>query len=140
VYASLNGHAHYAAPGANPSQHRNIPAFYLRNDTAVGGYTLDCGRHHEIVAAWPQAGIAEPSWLDYAYRWGPEGTATSLPMSQIYPIIRAVLGDVLTWILTWPGVDDAVEEVAQAVIDEFGKDDLNGPDGPKQSHQWYGRY
>jgi Vacuolar protein sorting-associated protein 62 len=83
VYASRNGHASYKGTGSNPTEEKNLAApwpfsgdifdFYLINDCADGGLSLDCAAHYRLVSA-DYLGAEkpdEPRWLNYPYRWGP---------------------------------------------------------------------
>jgi hypothetical protein len=103
VYASLNGHANFPAPGPNFTEHHQvlgIPVgldFNLLNSTADGGKRLDCSLNYEVVSAeWlkgtPDAYTA-PHWLGYPYRWGPEGTAITMDAKTLGAFITAALGD-----------------------------------------------
>ncbi|MBO9558688.1 MAG: Vps62-related protein [Caulobacter sp.] len=142
VYSSRNGHAVYAGVGSNYSEHRKYPSsgipagleFFLRNDTADGGDSLDCAQKYEIIAAdW--LGVTEPPWVNYPYRWGPEGATTHLNPSTVADILYAALG--------WLGTVVAgpiVQVVAGYILSIFVTDDVNGPEGPKTKSTWTGGY
>jgi hypothetical protein len=141
VYASRNGHAVYAQAGSNYTEHRKYPSsgipagieFFLRNDTADGGSSLDCSQKYEIVSAdW--LGVTEPQWVNYPYRWGPEGATTHMNPQTVADIMYAALG--------WLGAIAAplVQVMAGYILSVFVKDDVNGPSGPKTKSTWTGGY
>jgi hypothetical protein len=144
VYASRNGHAVYPQPGSNYTEHYKIPPggipaaleFFLRNDTAAGGQSLDCGKLYEIVSAdWLEPQIAPAQWLRYPYRWGPEGTTTHMSPGTVSNILNAGIGPLGILV---PGF--VVVEMAGLLLPLFVKDDVNGPSGPKQKSTWVGEY
>ncbi|MBS7422608.1 MULTISPECIES: Vps62-related protein [Pseudomonas syringae group] len=142
VYSSLNGHAVYAEAGSNYSEHRKYPdpgvpvgvEFFLRNDTQTGGGNLDCSQKYEIVSAdW--LGVSEPQWLNYPYRWGPEGAVTHLSPKAVTNILYAALG----W-LSYAVTPRIMAVLAGFILAIFVKDDVNGPEGPKTKSTWTGNY
>jgi hypothetical protein len=144
VYASRNGHAVYVQPGSNYTEHYKIPPggipaaleFFLRNDTADGGLSLDCGKVYEIVSAdWLQPPVPQAQWLQYPYRWGPEATTTHMSPSTVSRILNAGLGPLGILV---PGYIDL--EMAGLILPFFVTDDLNGPDGPTLKSTWNGGY
>jgi Vacuolar protein sorting-associated protein 62 len=147
VHASHNGHANYASDGANHSEHLKLPdvspawlvpaaiEFDLRNETADGGPTLACAERYEIVSAdWLGGAFPEPRWLDYPYRWGPEGTTTHMSPTTVYNILSAALG----WIAALFAAPAML--LAGYILAYFVTDDLNGPTGPKMKSAWKGAY
>lgn len=145
VYASLNGHANFARPGPNFTEHRKvlgIPAgleFNLLNLTADGGNTLDFSERFEIVAAnWlngtPDA-YTSPSWVGYMYRWGPEGTTIRMDTRTLGDFIKAALGDDAQ-----PLVDSWVVLLASELLNFFVKANINGVIAPATHGQWIGNY
>ena len=142
VYSSRNGHAVYAGVGSNYSEHRKYPSpaipagveFFLRNDTADGGQTLDCAAKHELISAdW--LGVTEPNWVNYPYRWGPEGSVTHLSPKAVGDILEAALG----WLRVAVG-GRVVAWIAGQILSIFVTDDVNGPEGPKTKDTWHGSY
>jgi hypothetical protein len=144
VYASRNGHAVYAHAGANYTEHYKFPPggipagieFFLRNDTADGGRSLDCARNYQIVSAdWLGVALPEPNWVNYMYRWGPEGTTSHLTPQAVIGILEAGLG----WLAALvPG--SILTLLAVTLLPIFVKDDLNGPGAPKGKGTWTGDY
>jgi hypothetical protein len=143
VYSSLNGHAVYAHPGSNYSEHRKYPdpgipagiEFFLRNDTADGGRSLDCAKNYQIISAeWLGSDFPEPQWVNYPYRWGPEGTVIHMNPNTVSEVLYSVLG----WLSILP--NSSIKVIASYILWVFVRDDVNGPDGPKYKSTWTGGY
>jgi hypothetical protein len=143
IYSSRNGHAVYAQTGGNYTEHRKYPdpaipagiEFFLRNDTADGGKSLDCGKNYQIVSAdWLGSAFPEPQWLNYPYRWGPEGATTHMSPSTVADILKAALG----WLGTFAA--PILQVIAGYILSIFVTDDVNGPEGPKRKSTWTGGY
>jgi len=141
VYSSRNGHALYAEQGPNITEHHRVPKrawpvgieFSLRNDTAAGGHWIDCSKNYEIVSAgW--TGISTAQWLNYPYRWGPEGTKTDLRADIVANILHAAFGRLS---IVMPS--RAILRIARPSLPSY-RDDLNGPYGPMQKDAWKGQY
>lgn len=142
VYSSRNGHAVYAQTGVNYTEHRKYPSsgipagieFDLRNDTADGGQALNCSKAYQLISAeW--LGVTEPHWVDYPYRWGPEGATTHMNPRTVADILYAALG--------WLGrvvPSPIVTVLAGYILSIFVRDDVNGPEGPKTKSSWRGQY
>ncbi len=138
IYPSRNGHASYAAPGANPSERHHLSApwpfpgdiadFYLRNDTADGGRTFDSAARYVIVSADYLGADApkEPRWLSYPNRWGQR---IVYPAGRLDEMLRSL--GVGAWLLapitTW---------LVRALPGEVKEEE--GPTGPKQKGSWNG--
>jgi hypothetical protein len=147
LYASRNGHAVYPDVGPHYTYHYKEPPnlgdlpppaafeFFLRNDTADGGGSLDCAQHYEIIAAEAPIGVRSPLWVSYPYRWGPEGAVTRMSPKTANDLVVAALG-IPTDLLPGSQLIDLVGEILPAFI----KDDLNGPSAPISKDIWYGRY
>lgn len=134
IYSSRNGHAVYPGTGPNPTHAGDylLVSWYLRNDTADGGESLDCSTRYELVSA---PTVNEPRWIDYPYRWGPENTHTEITPEQALEIVKVALGK-----LSFLVPDAIAGRVVAEIITTFKTDDLNGPDGPKQKDSWTGKY
>jgi hypothetical protein len=143
VYSSRNGHAVYAHPGSNYTEHRKYPdpgipagiEFFLRNDAADGGRSLDCAKNYQIISAdWLGSTFPEPQWVNYPYRWGPEGAVTHMNPGTVSDILYSALG----WLsyLASP----IIQVIAGYILSVFVKDDVNGPAGPKTKSTWTGGY
>jgi hypothetical protein len=142
VYASRNGHALYSSVSSNYTEHYKFPPsgipialeFFLRNDTADGGAHLDCAQNSTIVCAdW--LGVVPPNWVEYPYRWGPEGQGTAIAPGTVHRIMVAAFGDFSMFV---PG--SAIIEVAGDIAPHFNTDDLNGPSAPKTKDTWVSRF
>lgn len=138
IYPSLNGHASYRAPGPNPTKRHHLSApwpfpgdladFYLRNDTAEGGHTLDCAAKNVLVSAdyLGRDAPVEPRWLNYPNRWGQR---IVYPAGQLDALLRAMgvggwlIAPVMTWLL--------------GVLPSEAKEE-EGPTGPKMKGGWRG--
>ncbi|KAL6252640.1 hypothetical protein RBB50_000359 [Rhinocladiella similis] len=141
IYASRNGHANYAAIGPNKSEYRKIGGvpvgldFFIRNDTAGTGKTLDCAKHYELVSAdW--AGVTAPAWASWPFRWGPEGTSTHLTSVAVAEIVRKALGDELAKFCPV----SVLTVLASEILPHFVKGDINGPTSPGKHGSWNGVY
>jgi len=129
IYCSQNAHAHYSAAGDNPSERRtqsspfgNIADFYLINACADGGQSLDCAAHYQLVSA-PYLGTdqpAEPAWLNFGYRWGPQVAYPSGAVTSLVAGLSAAAG---SWLQS-------------AFPSELTGED--GPTGPKTKASWTG--
>jgi hypothetical protein len=139
VYASRNGHASYSRPGANPTEEKNLSApwpfpgdifdFYLINDCADGGQSLDCAAHYQLVSA-DYLGAEkpdEPRWLNFFYRWGPHIT---YPAGTIDQFVRSL--GVAAWLIS-PLMTWLLDKLPSEVKEE------DGPTGPKTKGSWLGR-
>ncbi len=146
VYSSLNGHANFAAPGDNFTEHKQIlgwPAglrFDVVNATKDGGRVLVTAERHEIVAAeWlkeTKDEVATPAWVGYPYRWGPEGTSTSMDPKTLGKFLEAALGDREAM----PLLHDPLVLAASELLHIFVKSDINGPAAPASQGPWVGEY
>lgn len=143
VYSSLNGHAVYAQPGSHYTEHHKYPdpgipagiEFFLRNDTADSGKSLDCAKNYQIISAeWLGSLFPEPQWVNYPYRWGPEGAVTHLKPATVCEILNAALG----WLSYISG--PILQVIAGYILSIYVKDDVNGPEGPKTKSTWTGGY
>jgi len=149
VYASRNGHALYPGVDTNYSEHIKQPdgpgavlspagvEFYLRNDTG-DGQIFNCAQSYEIVSAdWLPAQFPEKRWVNYLYRWGPEGTSTNLRPDTAIQILKAALGpwEGILAVLSAGGTSFA-EAFAALVLPSYVKDDLNGAGAPKTKDTW----
>jgi len=145
VYSSLNGHANFPSVGPNFTENRKvlgIPAgleFNLLNTTADGGKRLECSKKYQVVAAkWlegtPDA-YAVPAWVNYPYRWGPEGTAVKMDSKTLGEFIKAALGKDASKLLDTP-----IVLLASELLPIFVKADINGAAAPATQNPWSGRY
>ncbi|KAI9861886.1 MAG: hypothetical protein M1813_004954 [Trichoglossum hirsutum] len=148
VYSSLNGHANYPSPGPNYMEYHKFPQplaipagleFSLHNDTADGGATLDCSQNYQVVSAnflkgTPDA-YPDVPWVQYSYRWGPDGTVTHMSPDEVGEIVRAGFGD---WASVVPG--DALLRLVGVIVPFFVKSDINGAMAPIVQGTWLGRY
>jgi hypothetical protein len=134
IYSSRNGHAVYSGTGPNPTYEGDYLAvsWYLRNDTADGGESLDCSTRYQLVSG---PSVNEPRWIDYPYRWGPEDTHTEITQEQATEIVEVALGTLSFLVPT-----GLAGRVVAAIISVFRTEDLNGPEGPKQKDSWRGIY
>ncbi|KAI9769924.1 MAG: hypothetical protein M1840_003633 [Geoglossum simile] len=147
VYASLNGHANYASTGPNYMEYHKFPSplaipagleFSLHNDTAERGATFQTSTNHVVVSAPFLTGAdAYPDvpWVNYSYRWGPDGTATRMAPDAIQQIVTAGFGDFAKMI---PG--DELLNLAGAIVPFFVKSNINGAKAPVVQGTWQGRY
>ncbi|KAG9247434.1 hypothetical protein BJ878DRAFT_539298 [Calycina marina] len=143
VYASLNGHANFPTPGPNYSEHRKALGisvgleFSLLNSTVDGGAQLDCSKKYQVMkVSWlegtPDA-YASPAWVEYPYRWRPEGTATTMSSKNLGDFIKAALGD--------KEVDaSCVVLAASELLHVFVTANINGSMAPEQQGPWSGAY
>ncbi len=147
VYASLNGHANYAAEDLNESNHISVPpggipagvTFSLRNDTKKGGDSFDSSTKYQLVSVEEATvPVTAPNWLNYQYRWGPASEEKHLRLQTIERILHAALG-ILEWpIMVMPQIPG---RLALLILPLFVKTDLNGVHGPKQHPgTWNGVY
>jgi hypothetical protein len=143
VYSSRNGHALYATVDANLSKRYKYSSYisagieaWLRNDTSDGGKSLDCSKQYQVISAdflEKEEAYEQPGWVNYRYRWGPEGTA-KLSAKAITEIMHAALG----WLAaTVPGA--LVELLALAIAPPIAEKDLNGPQAPMSQPGWNGQ-
>jgi len=146
IYSSLNGHANFPTPGPNYTEHiriLGIPVgldFNLLNTTAEGGLSLDCSKKYEVVAADWLKGTSDayqiPAWVNYKYRWGPEGTVITMDAKTLGEFIKAALGnDAKPAILNSP-----IVLLASELLHIFVKADINGADAPCIQGPWVGNY
>lgn len=134
VYSSRNGHASYRSKGENLSESTSAELagitwfeFGLVNSTDKGSLFLDCNSKHQILRAdFVTSGISAPNWTQYCRRWGPYITYTT---SELKDSIASSLGNI-------PSADDAVDEIWDAIPDEFKEE--NGPTGPWTKGNWSG--
>ncbi|KAF2184194.1 hypothetical protein K469DRAFT_689519 [Zopfia rhizophila CBS 207.26] len=144
VYSSRNGHANFASVDDNFTETRRYGPdfaqleFDLLNTTADGGDSLDCSQKFEIISAeWitgPDA-YTIPAWVNYPYRWGPEGTSTSMSTTTVANILKAAFGPIIV-----PVSDSIVTQLASSIIQVFVKDDINGAGAPCGQGPWTGHY
>ncbi|KAJ9604167.1 hypothetical protein H2200_011001 [Cladophialophora chaetospira] len=141
IFASLNGHANFARAGSNPTEFRKIggiPAgfdFFVRNDTALSNFKLDCSKKYELVSA-DFLDIKPPAWLTYPFRWGPEGTSTHITPTAVAEIVQAAAGNELSKFL--PLAAGVI--LAGEILPHFVKGDINGPTSPSRHGSWMGTY
>jgi hypothetical protein len=142
LYSSLNGHALYPSVGSNYTEKHKYPdpaipagiELFLRNDTADGGATLNCGTAYQVISAeWLGNAYPVPNWVEYPYRWGPEGTTTHLTPSAVSDILEAALG----WLSAFTA---ALPVMSEYLLSIYATDDLNGPSAPKTQGTWTGTY
>ena len=147
VYSSLNGHANYPSVSSNPMADYKIPPvaipagieFWLHNDTADGGPVLDCAQNYQVVMAdWLTGSEAYPvpAWVNYDYRWGPEGTITHMDPDTVGNIVIAALGPVGIV------VDGTLIQllVGDVILPFFIKSNVNGSAAPLTQSSWNGNY
>ncbi|KAK5357961.1 hypothetical protein LTR20_008958 [Exophiala xenobiotica] len=142
IYSSRNGHANYSKAGSNPSEYRKIggiPAgldFFIRNDTGDGKLALDCSKKYELVSAdWlPQTPPA--NWVNWPFRWGPEGTSTHLKPVAVAEIVQDALGPELAACCSI----SVLTVLAGEILPHFVKGDINGPTSPGKHGTWIGVY
>ncbi|KAJ9563361.1 hypothetical protein OSB04_008521 [Centaurea solstitialis] len=122
AYASLNGHAFYAKPGLVIQGNGGNG---IRNDTAKGKAVMDTGVRAVVVAAdHLTTVVAEPSWLNYSYKWGPK---ISYQVVKEMEKVKRVL----------PGrLKEAFEKVVKGIPNEVLGEE--GPSGPKMKNNWNG--
>jgi len=146
VYSSRNGHANYPSADKNYTEHRKYPdpgipvgvEFFLRNDTADGGKSLDCSANYQVMTAdWLRGADAYPvaKWVTYPFRWGPEGTTTNLSSDAVVNIVLAAAGPLAIFL---PGF--ALTIIASQILPFFVTDDVNGPGAPITKDTWKGKY
>ncbi|KFY83123.1 hypothetical protein V498_08288 [Pseudogymnoascus sp. VKM F-4517 (FW-2822)] len=147
VYSSRNGHALYPSADSNLTQYHKFSGMVwlayvgveasLRNDTSEGGKSLDCSKHYQVVSAdflEKEEAYDEPGWVNYHYRWGPEGTATKMTAKAVSEVLHAAIG----WLAdTVPG--RLVELLGAAILPHYVTDDLNGPGAPIGQGIWDGQ-
>lgn len=136
VYASRNGHALYAQPGANPTNSfdAKLISFYLRNDTADHGTSFDSASKLDLVAAEFLPDFTEPRWLHFPYRYG-LGTGSHLTVQTVQQILKAALSGPLTWVLDLL-TGGALSALAETILPAFQFDDTNGVYGPQTQSYW----
>lgn len=141
IFSSRNGHATFSRAGSNPSEYRKIggiPAgvdFFVRNDTALSNFKLDCSKKYELISAeW--LGLRHPTWVTYPFRWGPEGTSTRLDPNAVADIVRAAAGEDLSDFLPVA----ALTVLAGELLPHFIKGDINGAGAPIRHGSWMGIY
>ena len=146
VYSSLNGHANYPSADSNYTEHYKIPPvgipagveFFLRNDTADAGKTLDCSQKYQIISVdWLKGADAYPvpAWVTYPFRWGPEGTSTHISTNAVRDIIKAAAGPLAPFL-----PESLLLLLAAEILPFFVKDDVNGPGAPIKKSTWTGGY
>lgn len=146
VYASLNGHANFPGVGPNYTEHRKvlgIPVgleFNLLNSTGDGGKRLDCSQKYQVVGAEWLKGSPDaykvPAWVDYPYRWGPEGTAVNMDAKTLGDFIKAALGDDGSKVL----LRAPIVLLASELLHIFVRADIDGTAAPIMHGQWTGQY
>jgi len=141
IFSSRNGHATFSRAGSNPSEYRKIggiPAgldFFVRNDTAVSKFKLDCSKKYELISAeW--LGLKHPTWVTYPFRWGPEGTSTRLDPKAVAEIVESAAGDELSEFLPVA----VLTVLAGELLPHFVKGDINGAGAPIRHGSWMGIY
>ncbi|XP_047967948.1 uncharacterized protein LOC125211997 [Salvia hispanica] len=117
-YASLNGHATYAAAGVVMQGGGSAG---IRNDTARSAMVMDTAARFKVVAA---EGVEEPLWLNYYRKWGPTRSHDSVEeVKRLEKLVPA-------------SVKGQLDKVVKALPAElFGED---GPTGPKMKNYWDG--
>lgn len=146
VYSSRNGHANHPSADTNYTEHHKVPPvgipagieFYLANNTADGGKVFDCSQKYQVVSAdWLSGAEAYevPKWVEYPYRWGPEGTTTHMSSQTVRDIMNAAAGPLAPFL---PGA--LLLELAGLILPSFVKDDVNGPSAPAKQRTWVGQY
>eukprot|EP00485_Elphidium_margaritaceum_P010274 CAMPEP_0202702146 /NCGR_PEP_ID=MMETSP1385-20130828/15171_1 /ASSEMBLY_ACC=CAM_ASM_000861 /TAXON_ID=933848 /ORGANISM="Elphidium margaritaceum" /LENGTH=726 /DNA_ID=CAMNT_0049359735 /DNA_START=77 /DNA_END=2257 /DNA_ORIENTATION=- len=141
VYSSKNGHASYWTAGANYTEHRKVSIglagleFFLRNDTADGGQTLDCSKRYQLVDAsyLGKQAPPRPRWVDFTGRWG---ASLNAPVDEdmAHKVLVAALGPILGNI----PVVSALGLIVGAILPLFAKEDQDGPMAPITDKDWQG--
>lgn len=148
IYSSLNGHALYASVAEHRTEYQKRDGwtypltwvgieFWLLNVTSEDGKTLDCSKNYKVISAdflEEEEAYDEPGWVDYPYRWGPEGTVTKLNTKTVSQALRAGLGFLS---MTTPGF--LVDLLASAILPHFVHKGLNGPVAPIRQKMWNGQ-
>jgi hypothetical protein len=146
VYSSLNGHANFPSAGPNFTEDHKVlgtPAgleFNLVNACADGGKQLDMSISHELVNAEYLKGtpdeVVSPAWVQYPYRWGPEGTVIHMSTKTLGDFIKVALGE--------KGNDPLLQTpiilLASELLHVFVKADINGAGAPMGQSPWVGNY
>jgi hypothetical protein len=133
VYASKNGHASYPSAGVNYSQHRKVTEvgtgleFFLRNDTATGGDTLDCSTNYQLVSA---PTIGDAAWLAYPYRWGPKDLSM-VTNTVLKNCLRSAFGFLSSEIF-----GSLIDDLAGPVVMALSAMLENGPSPPSSHAYW----
>jgi hypothetical protein len=142
IYSARNGHGNFPSPGPNQTEFKKIggiPAgfdFFVRNDCAEGGRTLDCSKSYELISADFLPGVKEPAWVTYPFAWGPEGTSTHITTAEIQELVHTAAGDELSRFLPFTGG----VVLASEILPHFIKGDINGPASPSKHGSWMGTY
>lgn len=136
IYSSLNGHALYPGAGSNYSEKVKDPPsgwpmgieFFLRNDTADGGASLDCAANFQLISAdW--LNVPEPNWVNYQYRWGTVGDVNRITPSAVMGIISGLFGD----LATAASLSYIVAPILLAIL---VKESADGPTSPITKDTW----
>ncbi|KAG9235174.1 vacuolar protein sorting-associated protein 62 [Amylocarpus encephaloides] len=144
IYSSLNGHANFATTGPNFTEHRKVAGvpfgleFNLLNTTAANGPSLNASTAFELVSApyLTEDKVVSPAWVNYPYRWGPEGTAIHMDTKTLGEIIKVVLGDKDATKL----IDTPIVLLASELLHIFVRADINGAGAPIGQSPWGGIY
>ena len=108
IYPSRNGHAIYPKTDKNYGQRYKIggvPAgveCWLRNDTGEGGKSLNASENFQVIAAdflEKEEAYEQPAWVNYRYRWGPEGTTTHLSPKAVSEFLMLLLAGLVCLLL-----------------------------------------
>jgi hypothetical protein len=147
IYSSLNGHANFPSAGPNYTEEHKVLGtpvgleFNLINATAEGGKVLDCSTRYQVVAADWLKGTPDafqiPLWVNFPYRWGPEGTSIHMKVKTLSDFIRAALGNDFAAELV---IDDPITLLASELLHIFVKADINGTAAPSTQAPWKGNY
>ncbi|KAJ0566286.1 putative vacuolar protein sorting-associated protein [Helianthus annuus] len=119
-YSSLHGHATYHTPGV-VLQGTDVAG--IRNDTAKSDMFLDVGASYSIMAAEYIDSIIEPSWLNYARKWGPKITYETRVELEKLKNSSGIL-------------ESTIESLLEILPNEVFEED--GPTGPKMKDYWEG--
>ncbi|CZS91894.1 uncharacterized protein RAG0_02448 [Rhynchosporium agropyri] len=100
---------------------------------------LECSKRYQVVAAkWLDGtsdAYAVPAWVDYPYRWGPEGTAISMDSKTLGEFIKAALGNDAAKL-----IDTPIVLLASELLHIFVRADINGAAAPATQGPWSGHY
>lgn len=158
-YASLNGHANYAAAGNNAHRqvHANLGLGHLDvdfyNRCSDAGTSFEAHGAYEIVA-FDGAALPGHEWIGFPGNWGPTlalhmdpGSMPQLVWDHFWPgvwagcaIVSAVCGPLypLCYVACLGGATLAAELARDDIIDEIYPGGLvaNGPSSPATKTSW----
>ncbi|XP_010675108.2 hypothetical protein At1g04090 isoform X1 [Beta vulgaris subsp. vulgaris] len=120
-YSSLHGHACYPKAG---EVLQGTSYVGIRNDTAKSDKVLDTGVGYKIISADYLGVVTEPSWLNYARKWGPKISYDIA--NEINKIAKLLPG----------GLKDKFIKFTKSFPAELLGE--QGPNGPKMKRSWDG--